>query len=353
MKKSLGPVAGCGLAGISLLTGCQTTNSCGTPAPISTTANCPQRPPLRQRLFGSVQKPGNCPTCPQLPPGSIPVGSLPPGAVTPGGVQGNPPPVIGQAGYGPPPVGASLPVVPGPNSPALSPTGPAVGGPNTPLLNIPGGNGAPQPVPAASPATPFSNPAPTGPSLGYQQPQTHAEANTSHIVLGPPETNKGLEKQSTAKPSQPAVFPVDIPGYAVLAENIAAGQQPFPDGIQWLKQAGFDLVVHARAPGEDDSADKAMFERAGLTFTSIEMGADTFDQSAVRQVASEIRQRGGRPAFIYDRDGGRVGPLWVAYAVTVLNIPESTARDQAARLGFKPETRPEWAAALQRVLGSR
>lgn len=79
MNKNLWPVAGYGLAGISLLAGCQTTNSCGTPAPISTTANCPQRPPLRQRLFGSVQKPGNCSTCPPLPPGSIPVGSLPPG----------------------------------------------------------------------------------------------------------------------------------------------------------------------------------------------------------------------------------------------------------------------------------
>jgi len=64
-----------------------------------------------------------------------------------------------------------------------------------------------------------------------------------------------VEKQATAKPTQPSVFPVDIPGYAVLAENIAAGQQPFPDGIQWLKQAGFDLAIHVRAPGEDDSAD--------------------------------------------------------------------------------------------------
>ena len=347
MKKTLGPVAGCGLAGISLLTGCQTTNSCGAPAPISTTANCPQRPPLRQRLFGSVQKPGNCTTCPQLPPGSIPVGSLPPGSPPPAGMQGNPAPVIGQAGYGPPPAGASLPVVPGPNSPSLPPSGPG----SVPLLNIGGANGVPQPVTAPSPVT--APPISSGPSLGYQQPQPSGESNASHIVLGPPETNKSVEKQSTAKPSQPAVFPVDIPGYAVLAENIAAGQQPFPDGIQWLKQAGFDLVIHARAPGEDDSADKAMFERAGLTFTSIEMGADTFEQSAVRQVAGEIRQRGGRPTFIYDRDGGRVGPLWVAYAVTVLNIPESTARDQAARLGFKPETRPEWAAALQRVLSSR
>jgi len=353
MKTSLGPVAGCGLAGITLLTGCQTTNSCGAPAPITTTANCPQRPPLRQRLFGSVQKPGSYPTCPQLPPGSIPVGSLPPGAVPAGSVPGNPPAVIGQAGYGPPPVGASLPVVPGPNSPALSPSNPLLGSPNPSTLNNPGSNGSPQPSPAAFPVAPITNPSTNGPTLGYQQPQALVESNSNHVVLGPPETGKSVEKQSTAKPTQPAVFPVDIPGYAVLAENIAAGQQPFPDGIQWLKQAGFDLVIHARAPGEDDSADKAMFARAGLTFTSIEMGADTFDQTAVRQVASEIRQRGGRPAFIYDRDGGRVGPLWVAYAVTVLNIPESTARDQAARLGFKPETRPEWAAALQRVLGSR
>lgn len=351
MNKNLWPVAGYGLAGISLLAGCQTTNSCGTPAPISTTANCPQRPPLRQRLFGSVQKPGNCSTCPPLPPGSIPVGSLPPGAI-PAGAQNPPPAIVGQAGYGPPPAGATLPVVPGPNS-APIPSQPApVNVGNAPLLNIPGGNGVGAPAPSSAPVPIAPDSGVSGPSLGYQQPQTGA-GPSSQIVLGPPETSRSLEKQATAKPSQPAVFPVDIPGYAVLAENIAAGQQPFPDGIQWLKQAGFDLVIHARAPGEDDSADRSMFERAGLTFYSIELGADTFDQSAVRQVASQIRQRGGRPSFIYDRDGGRVGPLWVAYAVSMLNIPESTAREQAARLGFKPETRPEWAAALQRVLSAR
>ena len=118
MKKMLGPVAGCGLAGVALLAGCQTTNPCGSPSPVSTTANCPPRPPLRQRLFGSVQKPGNCQTCPQLPPGSIPAGSLPPGAL-PSVSQNSTPTIIGQAGYGPPPVGATLPIVPGPNTTQL------------------------------------------------------------------------------------------------------------------------------------------------------------------------------------------------------------------------------------------
>ena len=346
MKKMLGPVASCGLAGVALLTGCQTTNPCGSPSPVSTTANCPPRPPLRQRLFGSVQKPGNCQTCPQLPPGSIPAGSLPPGAL-PSVSQNSTPTIVGQAGYGPPPVGATLPIVPGPNT--TQPLAP-LGVVNSPQNAIPDGNGAGYAAPINPPSVPAIQGG-SGPSLGYQQPQG-ANPSASQIVLGPPET-KSVEKQTTAKPTQLSVFPVDIPGYAVLAENIAAGQQPFPDGIQWLKQAGFDLVIHVRAPGEDDSADRSMFERAGLVFHSLELGAETFDQSAVRQISSEIRQRGSRPTFIYDRDGGRVGPLWVAYAVTVLNMGEASAREQAARLGFKPETRPEWASALQRVLGSR
>lgn len=350
MNKSVGVVVGSGLAGLTVLTGCQSTSPCSAPAPITTQANCPPRPPLRQRLFGSVQKPGSCSTCPPLPPGAIPAGNLPPGAVPAGGppiagTQVPPQTIVGQAGYGPPPPGATLPVVPGPNSAPPQPA-PVPGG--SPLLNIQPSSPPPAPV---SPA-----PALNGPSLGYSAPAPSSNSNSpqtnTQIVLGPPET-KPVEKQATAKPTQPSVFPVDIPGYAVLAENIAAGQQPFPDGIQWLKQAGFDLAIHVRAPGEDDSADRSLFERAGLSFRSIELGADTFDQNAVQQIASEIRQRGSRPTFIYDRDGGRVGPLWVAYAVKVLNQSEASAREQAARLGFKPETRPEWAAALQRVLDSR
>ena len=321
--------------------GCQSTNPCSAPSPVTNQANCPQRPPLRQRLFGSVNKPGSCPTCPSLPPGSIPAGNIPPGAISLGGPPSGAmvaPPLSQPGGslppgFGPPPPGATLPSVPNPV---------------TPYPTIPGA-GSPSPISS-------------GPSLGYSQPPPASSGLNSNpgsngikpssVVLGPPEASK-QENQFTAKPSQQAVFPVDIPGYAVLAENMAAGQQPFPDGIQWLRQAGFGLAINVKAPGEDDTADKALFERAGITFRSLELGAESLDQSSVRLLKNEISQSGNKPVFIYDRDGSRVGPLWFAYAVTVLAQPENTAKDQAARLGFKPETRPEWAAAIQRIIGSK
>lgn len=295
-----------------LTTGCQSTSQ-------TSCAPCqkPPKAPLGQRLFGTTQKPSNCPTCP--PPGAL-AGPQPP-------VLGSQPPA-----FGPPPVGAAAPY-PGGNAPGIAPpafqNGPGLGSTPPPGASGPGLGMAPPP-----PAPVTANKAPI----------------PSTIILGPPETTP----TQTRSPGSASSFPVDIPGYAILSDKIAGGQQPFPDGIAWLKEAGFSTVIHLRQPSEDISASRQLVERQNMAYKSLEVSPQTLDAALLAALDRDIQAANGRPVFLFDRDGTRTGALWIAYATRYLTLTETQAREQAARLGYRRENAdPAWEQALSRLTAAR
>lgn len=263
-----------------------------------------QKPPLGQRLFGTTQKPSNCPTCP--PPGALP---------------GPQPPVISSQT---PFTGTTSPV-------GLTATNP----------------------PSISMAPPANM---TGPSIGMAPPPAPVTANKAPlpagVVLGPPETNAPPSR--TNRPTTQPGFPVDIPSYAVLSEKIAGGHQPFPDGISWLKEAGFSTVIHLRSNTDDVVASRQLVERQGLAYKSMEVSPQGLDTALLTTIDNDIQSANGRPVFIFDRDGSRTGAIWIVYATKYLAISESQAREQAARLGYRKESAdPSWETAISKMISSR
>lgn len=196
----------------------------------------------------------------------------------------------------------------------------------------------------------------TGPALGMVPPPAPVTANKvvvpPAVVLGPPEMTQS-SSQSNRSSTQTG-FPVDIPSYAILSEKIAGGHQPFPDGISWLKEAGFSTVIHLRSNTDDVVASRQLVERNGLAYKSFEVSAQSFDSALLSALDRDIQAANGRPVFIFDRDGTRTGAVWIAYAVRFLAISESQAREQATRLGYRKDAADAaWETAISNLLKNR
>lgn len=343
----------------TLLEGCQNTG---------TSTNRTARKPLGQRLFGTLGDPTPKPpyvpasTLPggvppgsvaQPPPGAIildangqplpPGGAPPAGTVVPPGTFGSSPSAaspIPPLGYPPSgtPYGASAGVAPGGATPLAAPSAPSVSGGSLPPL---------PPSVATSPS-----PSPTGPIQSQSKRFSNEELQNS-VRLGAPGTLPGenaprasaeppIAKAETPQASSATVAPsatatpspLDIPRFVKVKNSLAFGRQPFPDGIIWLKQAGFKKVVHVAGTAEVDDAAQKLFEREGIQYVRIEMNPERLDAALVNQFSGAIASNENTPVFVYDRDGSRLGALWVAYRVLDEKASPSQARIEAESIGF-------------------
>jgi protein tyrosine phosphatase (PTP) superfamily phosphohydrolase (DUF442 family) len=163
--------------------------------------------------------------------------------------------------------------------------------------------------------------------------QTPPETAEPPVAAPPSEVGAGGD--STPPP------PVDIPQFAFVKDGVAAGLQPFPDGIRWLSDHRYRTVLYVHAPGEDDSVPRRVFEKRGLTFLSLEVSPTTLSRDVVGQFNRAVADAGNRPLFVYDRDGSLAGGLWYLYFRTAEGASDEKARAEATRLGFQADANGE------------
>jgi protein tyrosine phosphatase (PTP) superfamily phosphohydrolase (DUF442 family) len=129
-------------------------------------------------------------------------------------------------------------------------------------------------------------------------------------------------------------FPVGIPQFAIAKEGVASGLRPSIEGLDWLKDNGYRTVLQVRRPGEDDAADRKQVSKRGLKYVSLEVSPETLSRQMVADFSKVVEDTGGRPLFVYDKDGMLAGGLWYLYFRTVEKDSDETARVKAARLGL-------------------
>jgi protein tyrosine phosphatase (PTP) superfamily phosphohydrolase (DUF442 family) len=141
-------------------------------------------------------------------------------------------------------------------------------------------------------------------------------------------------------------LPVGIAGFAeVKAGKVATGLKPHPtDGLSWLKAQGYRTVVHVLPPGESDSADRRLVEKAGMKYVAIEVSAATLTREVADRFNRTVGDRKAQPLFVYDRDGKLAGAMWYLYSRLVDGAGEDVARSRAANLGFKDDDSEEYRA---------
>jgi protein tyrosine phosphatase (PTP) superfamily phosphohydrolase (DUF442 family) len=148
--------------------------------------------------------------------------------------------------------------------------------------------------------------------------------------------NKGQAGPPPEDRVRPPSLPVGIPNFAPVRERIASGLKPNLDGgLDWLQANGYKAVLHIRAPGEDDAADKREVEKRGLKYLSLEMSPATLSKATLDQFNKIVGDLANAPLFAYDKDGMLAGPLWYLHFRTIDLATDEAARIKAAPLGLK------------------
>jgi protein tyrosine phosphatase (PTP) superfamily phosphohydrolase (DUF442 family) len=151
-------------------------------------------------------------------------------------------------------------------------------------------------------------------------------------------------------------LPVGIPQFALARERLAAGLKPSIDGLDWLKENGYQTVLHVRAPGEDDSADQKQAAKRGLKYLSLEVSPSALSAKVMEEFSRIIADTKGYPLFVYDKDGMRAGGLWYLHFRMVDKDSDETARLKAGRLGLKEDPQGDFKAmwlAIQKYLSDQ
>lgn len=276
--------------------------------------SCNGRNNRRVGYVGPTPACDRCTTRGPMPPRFVPSTGPVPAAPVPGGI-----PVPAQAGVAVP-APTATPFAPGAAVPpgGLPPTQPPVIQQNNYVSPV---ERPAQPLPSAAPKVYLEQPEP---ATANPEPRSNPSQT--------PEPPRARDDR-TASPA----MPVDIPQFAEVKAKIASGQEPFADGIAWLKSHGYRTVLHVRSPGEDDSAARKQFEQGGLRYLSLELSPQTLSRSIVDRFNSAVGDANNLPLFVYDKNGSLAGALWYLNFRLVDRATEEKAREEAERLGFRQE----------------
>lgn len=213
------------------------------------------------------------------------------------------------------------------------------------------------------PKPPESSEPPLVPERPVKPPEPPADPTppTTPPMMVPslPPARPGVKEETNPLPpkpgvkEEPATLPVDIPQFAVAKKDVASGLKPYPDGLDWLKAKGYRTVLHVRAPGEDDSADRKQVEKRGLKYLSLEVSPETLSRELLDRFNRLVGEPGNLPLFVYDKDGMVAGGLWYLHFRSIESASDEDARSRASRLGIKVDQdgdhRAMW-LAVQKVL---
>src|SRR5262245_48068238 len=110
--------------------------------------------------------------------------------------------------------------------------------------------------------------------------------------------------ESARPPTQPSTeeppaLNADVPGFTVVKSQLASGQKPFADGLNWLKEKGYRTVLHVRPPGEDDSAARRQFEAKGFRYLTLEVSPQALTPEVVESLHRTVGHKNNLPLYVY------------------------------------------------------
>jgi protein tyrosine phosphatase (PTP) superfamily phosphohydrolase (DUF442 family) len=175
---------------------------------------------------------------------------------------------------------------------------------------------------------------------------------------------KGGKEESVSPPPKPPEEtkktlegPDGIPQFAKVQDKpslVSSGLKPFADGLDWLRDQGYNTVLFIRPPGADDSLDRDRIVQRGLKYKTLELSADILSAARVEEFEQILAESANKPLYIYDDDGTVAGGLFYLHFLKVDKTPEAKAREAAGRLGLPDSSTGNagtmW-IAIQKYLG--
>jgi protein tyrosine phosphatase (PTP) superfamily phosphohydrolase (DUF442 family) len=136
---------------------------------------------------------------------------------------------------------------------------------------------------------------------------------------------------------EPPALNADVPGFTLVKPQVASGQKPFADGLNWLREKGYRTVLHVHPPGEDDTAARRQFEAKGFRYLSLDVSPLTLTPEVVDRFNRTLTDSTNLPLYVYDRDASLVGGLWFLHFRIIEGLSNEKATAEAARLGLNPD----------------
>jgi protein tyrosine phosphatase (PTP) superfamily phosphohydrolase (DUF442 family) len=130
-------------------------------------------------------------------------------------------------------------------------------------------------------------------------------------------------------------LPVGIAQFANATGQVANGLRPDTDGVKWLKDNGYRAVLHLRPPGQDDAADRRLFELNKLKYYSLEVSAEGLTSKLLTEFNRIVADKANQPLFVYDKHGLFAGTLWYLHFRTIAKNTDDEARAKATPLGLR------------------
>jgi hypothetical protein len=151
-----------------------------------------------------------------------------------------------------------------------------------------------------------------------------------------------------------AILPVDIPGFAIARKDVASGQTPFAEGLDWLRNKGYKTVLHLKAPGADDRRARQQFEAKGFRYIALDVSPTTLSKDVVEEFNRIETDPALPPLFVYDRDSSLAGGMWYLHFRGSEGFNDEKAAIEAGRLGLNIDAdggpHKEMWLAIQRYL---
>lgn len=271
-------------------------------------------------------------------------------------IYGQPPPgaIIVQPGQSPPGAFPTQPPPPPPGSFPTAPPGPGASNP-FPTSPQPGGFPTAPPAPPGPPST--SNvPSDVRDRVGFRWEATppatrpasppQPPAGPSGVLLLPPtpepSTNKDEPRRQLYPPTppatkEPAALPVGIAGFDRARDNVATGQRPTLEGLDWLQKSNYRTIVFLHLPGESTDADRQQIEKRGLNFVSIEINPKDLNREQVERFLRVQTDHRAEKLFVYDLDGSLAGAMWYLSFRILDQDSDDVARVKAGSLGQRED----------------
>lgn len=197
---------------------------------------------------------------------------------------------------------------------------------------------------------------PDTPGRTGEPPLATPDAAPPRIRLLPPESTSPRDEArgATPAPAPTPRLPEGIADFAMARDRVASGLRPLLDGLDWLQANNYRTVLHLRAPGQDDSADRREVEKRGLTYLRLEVAPNVLTRNVLEEFNRTVTDATRLPLFVYDKDGRMAGALWYLHFRTVEKLGDEAARTRALALGLRGneangEDRLLW-LAIQKVL---
>lgn len=155
-----------------------------------------------------------------------------------------------------------------------------------------------------------------------------------------------------AQPPTPQSAP-ELPRFALVQRDIAAGGQPTLERLRWLKEHGYRTVLNLLPKTEADPAEASMVQELGLAYLSLPVTAESLDADALAEFNQIMNDPENRPLFIHDSTGSRTGALWYLHRIQMDQAQHETARREATQIGLHDSDTELWLAIQQLLARGR